>query len=754
MTAQLAPTPVFKAFSNNGFPLAFGTLTTYAAGTTNLQATYIDSTQTTQNLNPIPLNFRGECALWLDPTLNYKFVLKDSFGNMIPGYPVDNIPGGFGAGQLSINLIPNPTNTFTLGSPTNSWAQLYLGPNDAPVLDPTTGNIGYYARTAAEIAVNVTPVNFVYPPLTVDRYGTNTTPGTTDMTTAIKAAWNVAKQQGFGVITFLKGTLYAISSLDAASPINIPEQQANGSIANQAYPMQLYFQSGSNITIDFQGCQIKSTLTGGPLGMVFDNCQNIRLIGPNFTGTQVQSTGVAALGAITAGSGYVNGTYTNVPLTGGSGTGACATFVVTGGAVTSVTMTYPGGGYAVSDSLGVSNTNLGGSGSGFSIPVSSITGVGNVVSVAGVTPIVCTSISGATTGISISDLSATNCFLAFRAVDNPNNNICGQISLLGKTRVLNGEYGVALHNSGDQTIIENLYTFRVNRPFFFYGVQSVHVNVLADQTNYGFAAVCKAYSRGTRNIAINYKSINAPGQNTARMLFEVQCDPAVVNPPPTVQNVYLDHDEVNVGGGFGIQFDYFAGAGGLVLTASSSNTLFSNIVIRGFTTGSLVSNVTLTTTAQCLTNFDLLQFTRPASNLDLNNQLGFVNSRKFTYSPVLAFGGASTGITYSTQAADYYIEAGICTVVGGITLSSKGSSTGQCTITMPFPTRADSTRNPMGMALGNANMAALGGTLIGYITAAGNTLNLFTQAATGQQSVLDTNFTNTSQLTFQASFPL
>jgi len=30
-----------------------------------------------------------------------------------------------------------------------------VGPNNAPVLDTVSGNIGYYARTAAEIAVSL-----------------------------------------------------------------------------------------------------------------------------------------------------------------------------------------------------------------------------------------------------------------------------------------------------------------------------------------------------------------------------------------------------------------------------------------------------------------------------------------------------------------------------------------------------------------------------------------------------------------------
>ncbi len=46
-----------------------------------------------------------------------------------------------------------------------------------------------YPRTAAEIAASVTPVNYVYPPGHVERYSTNTTPGTTDMSAAFLAAF-------------------------------------------------------------------------------------------------------------------------------------------------------------------------------------------------------------------------------------------------------------------------------------------------------------------------------------------------------------------------------------------------------------------------------------------------------------------------------------------------------------------------------------------------------------------------------------
>ena len=75
---------------------------------------------------------------------------------------------------------------------------------------------------------------------------------------------------------------------------------------------------------------------------------------------------VTLLGAITSGgSGYVNGTYYNVPLTNGTGNGASANIVISGGAVTSVTLTNGGALYTVGNSLSVGFS----AGLGFSVPV-------------------------------------------------------------------------------------------------------------------------------------------------------------------------------------------------------------------------------------------------------------------------------------------------------------------------------------------------------------------------------------------------
>lgn len=133
--AYLTPSPIQRFFDNNGLPLVGGLLTTYAAGTTTPIVTYVDSTGTTQNTNPITLNARGECSLWLLPNVGYKLALTDSAGNQIPGYPVDNIVnaallslyGGVDTGVANAYIInftsPVPANTngqFVIWLPSNS----------------------------------------------------------------------------------------------------------------------------------------------------------------------------------------------------------------------------------------------------------------------------------------------------------------------------------------------------------------------------------------------------------------------------------------------------------------------------------------------------------------------------------------------------------------------------------------------------------------------------------------------------------
>jgi hypothetical protein len=80
---------------------------------------------------------------------------------------------------------------------------------------------------------------------------------------------------------------------------------------------------------------------------------------------------ISTVSIYNAGSGYTNGTYYNVNLTGGTGNSATATIVVSGGLVTSVTMIGNGCYYAVGDLLSATITG----GSNFQVRVTAITNV-------------------------------------------------------------------------------------------------------------------------------------------------------------------------------------------------------------------------------------------------------------------------------------------------------------------------------------------------------------------------------------------
>jgi len=76
--------------------------------------------------------------------------------------------------------------------------------------------------------------------------------------------------------------------------------------------------------------------------------------------------------SFSGGTSYTNGIYQNIPLTGGSGSGAYADIVISGGAVTSVTLRFGGNFYVVGDTLSAATSNIGNSGSGFSITVTAL----------------------------------------------------------------------------------------------------------------------------------------------------------------------------------------------------------------------------------------------------------------------------------------------------------------------------------------------------------------------------------------------
>lgn len=81
---------------------------------------------------------------------------------------------------------------------------------------------------------------------------------------------------------------------------------------------------------------------------------------------------IKTLGAITGGTSYTAGTYLGVPLTGGQGSYATADIVVSNNAVSSVTIRNGGSLYVIGDTLSCLASNIGNTGSGFSVPVATV----------------------------------------------------------------------------------------------------------------------------------------------------------------------------------------------------------------------------------------------------------------------------------------------------------------------------------------------------------------------------------------------
>jgi hypothetical protein len=88
VTQVLSPGAKQQFFDNNGRPLVGGKLFTYQAGTNTKLATYTDASGLSQNTNPVILDYRGECNLWIPPNVPYKYVLAPATDTDPPTNPI------------------------------------------------------------------------------------------------------------------------------------------------------------------------------------------------------------------------------------------------------------------------------------------------------------------------------------------------------------------------------------------------------------------------------------------------------------------------------------------------------------------------------------------------------------------------------------------------------------------------------------------------------------------------------------------
>ena len=148
--ALLSPNPKQQFFGANGEPLVGGKIYTYEAGTTTPVATYVDAAGVSQNTNPIILDSRGMCNIWLLSTVSYKYVVTDA--NDVLQFTTDNIgvtltTASFATPPIIGNSVPNSAFFTTIALTATSASTLNVGTTGQRPASPDIGMVRYNSTT-------------------------------------------------------------------------------------------------------------------------------------------------------------------------------------------------------------------------------------------------------------------------------------------------------------------------------------------------------------------------------------------------------------------------------------------------------------------------------------------------------------------------------------------------------------------------------------------------------------------------------
>jgi len=121
------------------------------------------------------------------------------------------------------------------------------------------------------------------------------------------------------------------------------------------------------------------------------------------------------------------------------------------------------------------------------------------------------------------------------------------------------------------------------------------------------------------------------------------------------------------------------------------------------------------------------------------------------YTPVLAFGGASVGITYSVQTGNYIRIGDLVTAVANLNLTSKGTSTGSARVTLPITSRSPGQNTAVSVYATNMGAGINGG--VQGNTEPGSSSHTLNKFASGTSTALThSDFLNNSIIRATVSY--
>jgi hypothetical protein len=181
--------------------------------------------------------------------------------------------------------------------------------------------------------------------------------------------------------------------------------------------------------------------------------------------------------------------------------------------------------------------------------------------------------------------------------------------------------------------------------------------------------------------------------------------------------------------------------------SGATGTTTTNLVFStspSITTPSLVGNATLSTG-------NLIQGTAAKGiNFTANTPAAGMTSQLLnwyeegTWTPTITFGGASVGVTYGANSGTYTRIGNVVTGRFIVGLSSKGSSSGNASISgLPFTVNASNLGSAVVELAQNFNVAMVSS---GYCDNGATTITLKTWGPTGMSDATDVNFANNTRL--------